>query len=115
MAVDLAFVERVRAALAAAGEAEEVKMFGGVCFKLNGNMVAGASQRGLLLRVGKEQQSAALARPNARAMEMSLRPVPGYVVVDPPPADGPALREWLDLAVALVRTLPPKAARARKR
>ncbi len=30
------------------------KMFGGVCFMLNGNMVAGTSKRGLLVRTGKE-------------------------------------------------------------
>ena len=31
-------------------------MFGGIGFMLNGNLLAGASQRGLLIRVGKEQQ-----------------------------------------------------------
>jgi TfoX/Sxy family transcriptional regulator of competence genes len=30
----------------------EVKMFGGIAFLLNGNMVAAASNRGLLVRVG---------------------------------------------------------------
>jgi TfoX/Sxy family transcriptional regulator of competence genes len=30
-----------------------MKMFGGVAFMLNGNMLAGMSKRGLLLRVGK--------------------------------------------------------------
>ena len=30
------------------------KMFGGVCFMLNGNMVAGTSKRGLLVRIGKD-------------------------------------------------------------
>jgi hypothetical protein len=29
------------------------KMFGGVCFMLNGNMVAGTSKRGTLVRTGK--------------------------------------------------------------
>jgi len=38
---------------------------------LNGNMVAGTSKRRLLVRVGKEQHAPALARPDARPMEMS--------------------------------------------
>jgi TfoX/Sxy family transcriptional regulator of competence genes len=83
-------------------------MFGGLCFMLNGNMVAGTSKRGLLVRVGKEQHAPALARPDARRMEMSGRPMEGYVVIDPPPRDDRVLREWIELAVAFVQTLPAK-------
>jgi len=43
----------VRAALSGAGTIREVKMFGGIGFMLNGNLLAGASSRGLLLRVGE--------------------------------------------------------------
>jgi len=38
-------------------------MFGGIGFMLNGNLVAGASPRGLLVRVGKDRQAEALAWP----------------------------------------------------
>jgi hypothetical protein len=40
------------ATLAGTGDICEVTMFGGIGFMLNGNMVAAASRRGLLLRVG---------------------------------------------------------------
>jgi TfoX/Sxy family transcriptional regulator of competence genes len=100
--------ERVRAALAGTGGVGEVRMFGGLCFTLNGNMVAGASKRGLLVRVGKERHDEALARPGVRPMEMKGQPVEGYLYVDPPPRDARALRDWLDLAVGFVGTLPPK-------
>ena len=43
------------AVLAGTGSVREVRMFGGLCFMLNGNMVAGASKRGLLVRVGKHR------------------------------------------------------------
>jgi TfoX/Sxy family transcriptional regulator of competence genes len=56
----------VRAALAWAGVSSEVKMFGGVGFMLDGNMVAAVSKRGLLLRVGKDRYAQALARRGAR-------------------------------------------------
>jgi hypothetical protein len=32
----------------------------------------------------------------------------GYVVIDPPPKEDRVLREWLELAVAFVQTLPAK-------
>jgi TfoX/Sxy family transcriptional regulator of competence genes len=115
MSADGDLAGRVRAALAATSAVREVRMFGGLCFMLNGNMVAGASKRGLLLRVGKEQHDAALARPGAAPMAMSGRPMAGYIIVDPPPADEHALREWLDLAVAFVGTLPAKSAKAKRR
>src|ERR1700758_5335428 len=98
----------MRAALAGTGAVREVRMFGGLCFMLNGNMVAGTSKRGLLVRVGKNQQSNALARPGAKLMEMKGRPKEGYIFVDPPPRDDRALRDWLDLTIAFVKTLPPK-------
>jgi hypothetical protein len=41
-------------------------------------------------------------------MEMTGRRMEGYVFVDPPPHDEQALRDWLALAVAFVKTLPPK-------
>ena len=46
----------------------EQKMFGGICFMLNGNMLVGASPRGLMVRVGKDANDAALARPHTRPM-----------------------------------------------
>jgi TfoX/Sxy family transcriptional regulator of competence genes len=115
MAVDEGLAERMRAALAGIGAVREVRMFGGLCFMLNGNMVAGTSKRGLLVRVGKEQLSAALARPGAKRMEMTGRPMQGYVFIDPPPPDEQALRDWLDLAVAFVKTLPPKLPKSKPR
>ncbi|MBV9287631.1 MAG: TfoX/Sxy family protein, partial [Hyphomicrobiales bacterium] len=48
---------RVRACLAGHEGVSEMNMFGGVGFMLNGNLVAGASKRGLLLRVGKERHA----------------------------------------------------------
>jgi hypothetical protein len=54
-------------------------MFGGLCFMLNGNMVAGTSNRGLLVCVGRDRHSDALARPGAKPMEMAGRPMAGYI------------------------------------
>ena len=98
----------VRAALSGASKIREVKMFGGIGFMLNGNMVAAASKRGLLLRVGKDRQPQALARPGARPMEMRGRTMEGYVYVDHQKLTADDVKEWVQLASAYVQTLPRK-------
>src|SRR5271170_5188099 len=104
MPIDEDLAERMREVLAGTGAVREVRMFGGLCFMLNDNMVAGTSKRGLLVRVGKDQHAQALARSGAKPMEMAGRPMEGYVFVDPAPHDEQVLRDWLDLAVAFVNT-----------
>jgi len=101
----------VRAALAGAGTLREVKMFGGIGFMLNGNLIAGASRRGLLVRVGKQRKRAALARRGARPMVMRGRTMDDYIYVDPPALNERAVRAWLRLAVDFVQTLPRKPSR----
>ena len=98
----------VRAALAGAGTLREVKMFGGIGFMLNGNLIAGASRRGLLVRVGKERKRAALAHRGARPMVMRGRTMEDYIYVDPPALNERAVRAWLQLAVDFLETLPRK-------
>src|ERR1700745_3640250 len=115
MTVDKDLGERMRGVVARAGPLREVRMFGGLCFMLNGNMVAGTSKRGLLVRVGKDQYSDAVARSGAKPMEMAGGAIAGYIFVDPAPRDEQALRDWLDLAVAFVKTLPPKPAKSKSR
>ena len=78
---------------------------------LSGNLVAAASRRGLLLRVGKDRQAEALRPSGARPMEMRGRTMEGYVYVDPPALNKQAVQNWIRLAVAYVQTLPPKAER----
>ena len=97
---------RVRACLAGVEGVSEMKMFGGVGFMLNGNMLAGTSKRGLLLRVGKERHAEAVAEPGMRVME-------GYVYADPPPALDAALKARLERALDHVRTLAPKATKTK--
>jgi TfoX/Sxy family transcriptional regulator of competence genes len=83
----------VRAHLSSHGALREVRMFGGIGFMLNGNMIAAVSKRGLLPRVGKDRYQRALARPGTRPMEMRGRPMEGYVYVEPPALDDGALAE----------------------
>lgn len=106
MSFDEDLAASVRAALA--GAAHEIRMFGGIGFMLNGNLTVAASRRGLLVRVGKDQQQAALARLGARPMVMRGRVMEGYIYVDPPAITDVAVRAWVKMALTFVRTLPAK-------
>ena len=113
MPIDEDLAARLRQMLANAGTIREVKMFGGLCFMLDGNMVAGTSKRGLLVRVGRDAQRSALDRPGTRPMVMGTRTAEGYVFVDPATLNEKALQDWLKLALAFVRTLPSKSTGAK--
>ena len=103
-------LDRLRTMLAGRPVSEQ-KMFGGTCFMLSGNMLVCASKRGLLVRLGKAQHAAAIARPHARPMEMRGKEMEGYIFVAAPATEtDESLRDWLALALAYVDTLPPKDA-----
>jgi TfoX/Sxy family transcriptional regulator of competence genes len=83
------------------------KMFGGVCFMLHGNMVAGTSKRGMLVRAGKGFGAIAAGRKECRPMEMGGRLMEGYWFVEEE-ADAQAFDFWMEAALAFNKTLPPK-------
>jgi len=116
MAYDERLAGRVRRALGGRRGVSERKMFGGLCFLLDGNMLCGVARPGLMLRVGKDQEARALARAGARPMDFTGRPLRGLVWVDPAACRGRALAGWIALAERFVGALPAKGpARAPRR
>jgi hypothetical protein len=108
MAYDLDLADRLRKALAGRKGISETKMFGGICFMLNGNMLCGVETGRFMFRVGKEQQAKALAKPGARPMDFTGRPSGGLVWVDAKACKGRALSGWIALAETFVGELPKK-------
>ena len=108
MAWDEELVARVRGALAGRRSIGEVRMFGGMCFTLNGNMLCGVDRARLMFRIGKDQYADAVARPGARPMDITGKPMAGFVFVDPAQCDARTLKSWIDLAESYVAALPPK-------
>jgi TfoX/Sxy family transcriptional regulator of competence genes len=105
--------ERVRRALTHA-PLEERRMFGGITFLLNGNMLCCVSKHGLMARVGKSAETDALARPFATRCLGAGRPMAGFIRVAPEGiADDRALAGWLRMALAYVEPLPPKQPKKR--
>jgi len=114
MAIDEKLASQLRAALGDTKQVREVHMFGGLCFMLNGNMLAACSERGLLVRVGEAAEAKALGKPGAELMVMGGRRMRGYVRVKGT-LDGRAVKTWLNLARAFVETLPPKPVGTKRR
>jgi TfoX/Sxy family transcriptional regulator of competence genes len=109
MAYDELLGVRIQAALSDQPGLVEKKMFGGVCFMLNGNMACGVIKNDLIVRVGPENHVTALSRPHAHPFDFSGKPMAGWVTVSGAGvATEKDLKEWLRLGVDFARTLPPK-------
>lgn len=109
MAASKLLVERVRHLLSRHGGITEKKMFGGVCFLLNGNMLVAVWNDSLIARLGIEQAIIALKEPDVRAMDLTGRPMKGWIVVEPDGIDSDRrLTHWIDLSTTFARTLPAK-------
>jgi hypothetical protein len=102
-------VDRIRSALAGMSGVAEIRMFGGTCFTLNGNMLVGTMKDGgLLARVGETGEAEALARPGAARMNFTGREMKGFVIVAPDVLDDAALKQWIAMASAYVAPMPAK-------
>ncbi|PTW49921.1 TfoX/Sxy family protein [Rhodovulum kholense] len=109
MAFDEGLAEELRADLDEAGFVTERRMFGGLCFLLEGHMVCGAFGEAGFFRVGPDRATEALALPGTRPFAPSGRRMTGFISVDADLVADEARRgQMLALALAFVRSLPPK-------
>jgi TfoX/Sxy family transcriptional regulator of competence genes len=110
MACDEGLVERIRSELQGTIGISEKRMFGGVCFTLNGNMVLGVVKDELMVRLDEAAYANALRQPHVREMDFTGRPMKGYVfVASAGLAEDVDLRRWAALGRAFVGALPPKS------
>jgi TfoX/Sxy family transcriptional regulator of competence genes len=102
---------RIRGFLCKEPDVIERKMFGGLCFLVNGHMCCGLTSTAFMVRVGPEQYQEALAQPHARAMDFTGRPLAGMVYVDPAGyKTDAALGTWVRRGLGFVGGLPKKPA-----
>lgn len=86
----------------------EKSMFGGFGYFINGNYAYGANEQ-LVVRVGPDRFSEAVSRPHARVMDITGRPMKGWVFVDLPGVQtDEQLRDWMQTGVDFASTLPSK-------
>lgn len=111
MSCDEQLVVRVRAVLERTCGTAERRMFGGVCFTLNGNMACGVVSTDLMVRVGPDRYVDALRQPHVREMDFTGRAMKGYVFISAPGTKSDAsLKYWIELGVAYVGALRSKSA-----
>lgn len=109
MAYDAGLVERLRDALSGQEELIEKKMFGGVAFMVRGNMACGVLEDGLIVRVGRERYGEAVMEPHTKPLDITGRPMTGWVVVESlGQASDEDLERWVKEGVAFALTLPAK-------
>jgi hypothetical protein len=109
MAFDEALAGRIRQRLARRKNIEEKKMFGGVGFLLNGNLLVGVWKNGLCVRLGPNQAEEALLGPHVEEFDITGRPMKGWVLVGPEGVIGDdQLAGWIQRAVKFVGALPAK-------
>lgn len=109
MAHDEVLAGRLRHLLEGNGAVVEKSMFGGVAFLVNGNMSVGVHKDWLIARLGVDAAAEALERPGAKPMDITGRPMKGWLMIAPDGvADDVTLRAWVDESVAFAASLPSK-------
>ncbi len=109
MAYSESLAGRVRDVLERRKGVAEKKMFGGVGFLLQGNMLVGVWKDSLIVRVGTASYEYALGQPHVREFDVTGRAMKGWVLVEPEGIDEDRdLLAWIDWGWAYVAGLPAK-------
>ena len=109
MAFDESLAIRIRDALARKKGVEEKKMFGSLCFLLDGNLLVGVWKDSLIARLGPGEGEAARREPHVWEFDVTGRPMRNWVLVEPEGVeDDDQLTAWIQRAVKFVGALPRK-------
>jgi TfoX/Sxy family transcriptional regulator of competence genes len=109
MAFDDSLAARIRTALARKKGVEVKKMFGGLGFLVNGNMLVGVWKNSMIVRLGPDEGEAALLEPHVGEFDITGKAMKGWVMVAAEGvADEDDVKEWVQRAVKFVGKLPAK-------
>ena len=112
MAYSEALATRLREVLSQSKGIVEKKMFGGLCFLLDGKMVCGVLKDDLIAKIGRENHERIAAHEHVRPFDFTGKPMMGMIYVAPAGLKTKKeLSKWVEMATAHVKTLPPKNAR----
>jgi TfoX/Sxy family transcriptional regulator of competence genes len=91
---------------------EKKKMFGGICYLINGNMCFGVWKDYLIVRMSPDMAGGKLMDENVREFDITGRPMKGWVMVEERSWNNKdELAGWLDIGRSFALTLqkkPPK-------
>ena len=109
VAFDESLAARIRNTLTRKKNIEEKKMFGCICFFINGNALAGVWKDRLIARLGPDEGEVALREPHVRAFDITGKPMRNWVAVEREGVeDDDQLTGWIERATKFVKTLPKK-------
>jgi TfoX/Sxy family transcriptional regulator of competence genes len=109
MGYDETLAGRIAAILGKKNGLQAKKMFGGIGYLLNGNMVCGVIKNDLIVRIGSEKTPWALAQPYKRPFDFSGKLSRNWVVIAPPGcASEEDLADWVERGLQYASTLPSK-------
>lgn len=112
MAYDEQMAERLRTALEHVPDVTEKRMFGGLVFLVGGHMTVAAGKVGdddILVRVPREDVESLNLLRGATTAVMGGRTMTGWMFVDTAEvAEDDALSVWVERALSVVQSLPPK-------
>jgi TfoX/Sxy family transcriptional regulator of competence genes len=109
LAYDERLAERVRDYFTRRKNVEEKRMFGGLCFMLNGHMCCGIETDRLMVRVMPDRYDRLLKKPHAHEMDFTGKPLKGFLFISEAgyrTASGLAM--WLDEAIDCAKSKLPK-------
>jgi TfoX/Sxy family transcriptional regulator of competence genes len=112
MAYDEKLSDRIREALADVPSVEEKKMFGGICYMVDGKMCVGVVKDEMMCRIDPDIYEEALKKRGCREMDFAGKPMEGYVYVS---AEGMQTKEQFDYWINLCLEYNPKAKSSKKK
>jgi TfoX/Sxy family transcriptional regulator of competence genes len=109
MAYSESLAERVREIVSRKKGLDEKKMFGGVGFLLNGNMLVGVWKEFLIVRLGPEDGQKALQEKFVIPFDITGKPMKGWAMVVPDGVeDDNQLKKWIQRSMKFVEKMPAK-------
>jgi hypothetical protein len=84
------------------------KMFGGIGFMMNGNMLVGVYKEYLILRLGIDTYEEAMGVPYSKPFDITGRPMKGWVMMEGNKMNPKDYTYWINKAKVFVKTLPAK-------
>ena len=87
---------------------EAKKMFGGIGFMMNGNVLTGAYKEQLILRLSEKDFEEVIKFPFAHPFDITGKPMKGWALLDGQGLKPGNYKHWIEKARDFVVTLPVK-------
>jgi len=109
MTADENLIERIRRLLQRRKGISEKKMFGGVCFFVNGNMCVGSWKGSLVVRLSRDKHDETQSELHAKSMDLTGKVMRGWALIEPAGIESDDdLKSWVFRAARFAGALPPK-------